>query len=320
MPMTGTGGMPDLRPFEDFDGAARAVLSFLGERLGLGLWMMTRVEGDDWIVLQADGEAYAIDDGAVLRWADTFCSRMIDGHGPQVAPQADEVTAYADAPIAGRIPIGAYVGVPVQRADGSLFGTLCAIDPSPQAGALCEELPLVSLCARLLGTVLEQELRAVELSRTLEAVRTEASEDSLTGLLNRRGWEERLAVEERRARRYGSPVSVFIIDLDRLKAVNDSEGHQAGDELIRSAGRVLRESLRDSDAIARVGGDEFAVLCMECGESGIAAIADALRVAFDQAGIEASIGWAVRDPRERIQAAVDRADDAMFAAKRAGRG
>ncbi|RRQ23461.1 sensor domain-containing diguanylate cyclase [Guyparkeria sp. SCN-R1] len=309
----------DVLPYEDFDTACRAVLAHLSERTGLGLWMMTRTEGEDWIVLQAEGNQYAVTDGDVMRWADSFCSLMVVGKGPQSAPRAAEVSSYRDAPIGRQVPIGAYVGVPVMRANGELFGTLCAIDPDPQPEALNAELPLFHLFARLLGSILEAELHGVELARTLQAVREEASLDPLTGLLNRRGWNERVEIEERRARRYGSPATVVIIDLDRLKEVNDRQGHEVGDDLLVRAGQALRAAMRDTDAVARIGGDEFAVLCMESGADAGWRIENKIRGALAEAGIEASVGWSARNPRQDIESAVIEADRAMLDEKHAAR-
>ena len=119
-------------PLHDFESAGRAVLAFLHRRLGFGLWMITRTEGEDWIVLQVEDHGYGISPGTVFRWADSFCSEMVQNNGPKVAPNSDIVPAYAAAPIGQQVPIKAYIGVPLSNADGSLFGTLCAIDPSRQ--------------------------------------------------------------------------------------------------------------------------------------------------------------------------------------------
>ncbi len=309
----------DVLPYSDFDAACRAVLAQLSERTGLGLWMMTRTEGEDWIVLQAEGDRHAVTDGDIMRWADSFCSLMVVGEGPQSAPRAAEVPSYRKAPIGRQVPIGAYVGVPVMRVNGELFGTLCAIDPEPQPEALNAELPLVRLFARLLGSILEAEMHAVELTRKLQAVREEASLDPLTGLLNRRGWNERVAIEERRARRYGSPATVAIIDLNRLKEINDRRGHEAGDELLVRAGQALRVAMRETDAVARIGGDEFAVLCMETGADAGWRIENKIRSALAMAGVEASLGWSARDPSQDIGSAVIEADRLMLEEKRASR-
>jgi len=128
-----------------------------------------------------------------------------------------------------------------------------------------------------------------------------------------------LEIEERRARRYGSPATVVIIDLDRLKEINDAHGHDAGDELLRLAGESLRAATRDTDAVARIGGDEFAVLCMESGADAGRRIEAKIRRALTEVGVEASVGWSARDPRQDIDSAVVEADRAMLEEKRAAR-
>jgi len=94
-------------PLHDFASAARAVISFLHRRLGFGLWMVTRTEGDDWIVLQSEDHGYQVAPGKVFRWADSFCAEMVQGHGPRIAPDSQRVRAYAAAPIGRQVEIGA---------------------------------------------------------------------------------------------------------------------------------------------------------------------------------------------------------------------
>ncbi|WLT39263.1 GAF domain-containing protein [Synechocystis sp. B12] len=91
----------------------------------------------------------------MFHWPDSFCSRMVRGEGPHIAPQSNLVEAYRNAPIAQQVDIGAYVGVPITYGNGSLFGTLCAIDPEIQPDSLVDELPLVELIAQLLSTILD---------------------------------------------------------------------------------------------------------------------------------------------------------------------
>jgi diguanylate cyclase (GGDEF)-like protein len=84
--------------------------------------------------------------------------------------------------------------------------------------------------------------------------------DELTGVLNRRAFFERLDVEVHRARRTKAPVSVVLYDLDQFKALNDGHGHPAGDAALRTFSRILERNVRATDAVGRVGGDEFALL------------------------------------------------------------
>lgn len=305
----------ELAPFEDFESASRAVLAWLHHHLGFRLWMMTRTDGDDWIVLQTEDHGYDVPEGTVFRWADSDCSRMVSGLGPRVAPVATSFDVYRTAPISQYVPIGAYIGVPVFNEDGSLFGTLCAIDPEPMDHAIAEHLPLVELLARLLSTVLTFDIMATRQARQLERVRQEAITDELTGLLNRRGWEQHVATEESRARRYGNPACVMIIDLDDLKEVNDSLGHAEGDELIRRAADCLNQAVRESDIVARPGGDEFSVLAVECNAAGAQALVDKINSVFEEHGINASVGMAMRTPKSGFEGAIAEADRAMYAEK-----
>jgi diguanylate cyclase (GGDEF)-like protein len=312
--------MLDLQPYPDFDAAARAVLHLLHQRLGFDLWMVTRTEGNDWVLLQVEDHGYGVKDGTVLRWADSFCSQMVLGRGPRVAPRSAEVPAYASAAVGRQVAIGAYVGVPLTRKDGSLFGTLCGIHPTPQEPALTAELPLVETFARLLGTLLESEERGAEQARRAERATAEALTDALTGVYNRRGWDQLLAAEECRCRRLGNPASVLSIDLDGLKRLNDAEGHAKGDELIRQAGRAIRGAVRGHDVVARLGGDEFAVLGIECDAAAAVVLRDRVCGHLSAAQVEASVGVATRDPGQGLVEAVCRADEAMYAEKRGRRG
>lgn len=309
----------DMLPFAGFESASRAVLGFLQARIEMGLWMITRTEGADWIVLQADDRVYGIRDGDVFPWADSFCSRMVTGDGPRVAPSSAEVPVYAEAPINQQMDIGAYIGVPVCLDDGSLFGTLCAIDPHARAESLKHELPLIELCGRLLGTLLSNEFRTVEQQRVLEHSQRDAITDGLTGTLNRHGWESLVVQEDARATRYGSPTGIALLDLDNLKEINDTRGHAAGDELLRRTVQTLDDAVRQGDVVARLGGDEFAVLCVECDGQELTIVVERIRRALNRVGVQASIGQATRDPRLGLPDAVREADRRMYQNKRARR-
>ncbi len=309
----------DMTPFDDFESASRAVLHFLHTRIDMGLWMMTRTEGDDWIVLQADDRGYGIDDGAVFEWSDTYCSRMVRDDGPRVAPNAGEIPAYVEAAINQNVGIGAYVGVPVRRNDGGLFGTLCAIDPGPKDDAIRSELPTIELLARLLGTVLSSELEAIENERSRERSQREAETDHTTGLANRRGWDAAIAMEEARAARYGNPTGVVIVDLDDLKSVNDTSGHAEGDILIGRAARALDSAVRRNDVVARVGGDEFGVIAVECDTNDLERLVGRVCSALFDSGVAASIGRSTRNPGFGLLEAVSDADRDMYSDKSARR-
>jgi len=309
--------MPTDSPPSDFENASRDALAFLHQRLGFGLWMVTRTEGDDWVVLHTENHGYDVPEGTVLKWADSFCSRMVRGEGPRIAPASDAVPAYAAAPVGRQVPIGAYAGVPLSRTDGSLFGTLCAIDPHPRPEAIADELPLIELIARLLSRVLECDRSRLEQLRRADRAENQALCDRLTGLYNRRGWDRLLTAEGSRCQRYASPACVVAIDIDGLKTVNDTQGHAAGDEVLRAASDALLTSLRDQDLVARVGGDEFLVLGVECDPQGAASLVKRIEDGFARAGVTASVGLAQHQAGRPLAEAAEEADQTMLSNKRA---
>ncbi|HWT23240.1 MAG TPA: GGDEF domain-containing protein [Solirubrobacteraceae bacterium] len=169
----------------------------------------------------------------------------------------------------------------------------------------------------------ERELRnrIAELERALEQARREAGVDELTGALNRRGWERLLASEEERCARHGLDAVIVTLDLDELKATNDAAGHAAGDRLISACADALRSTVRAEDAVARTGGDEFAVLAVQTTEGRDVAVQARIADALKSASVKATLGSARRVESRTLRQAWQRADQRMIAAKAAkGRG
>jgi diguanylate cyclase (GGDEF)-like protein len=159
---------------------------------------------------------------------------------------------------------------------------------------------------------------AIERADLLARLEAIARTDDLTGLANRRAWDELLPTELARARRDEAPLCVAMLDLDRFKAFNDQHGHQAGDRLLKAAAGVWRGSLRATDALARYGGEEFAVVLPRCDVESAVALIDRLRASTPDEQT-ASAGIAQWDGEEAAEALVARADAALYEAKNAGR-
>ncbi len=138
----------------DFESVSAAVLDYLHAQLGFTLWVVAEVDGRDWRIVQAHDRGYGVKRGDVFSWSGSYCYRMVQGKGPRIAPDAQSVPCYASAPIGKDLPIAAYVGAPLEHEDGSLYGTLCAIDPSPQPASIHEKQPLLESIAGLLSTTL----------------------------------------------------------------------------------------------------------------------------------------------------------------------
>jgi diguanylate cyclase (GGDEF)-like protein len=159
----------------------------------------------------------------------------------------------------------------------------------------------------------------------LEQLAAEARTDALTGLLNRRGFDERAEIELTRSRRDGSSVAVVIFDIDYFKRINDEWGHDTGDAVLARTSGILASQVRDIDVVARLGGEEFAVLMPASDGEGAAAVADRVRSAVAGAesrglpAVRMSAGLAAAQAPETLQALLQAADVALYRAKRAGR-
>jgi len=147
--------------------------------------------------------------------------------------------------------------------------------------------------------------------------------DPLTGVLNRRGFDERLTLERRRARRSGEPLSLLVGDIDHFKRLNDELGHAAGDEALQAVAKTMSTTAREVDAVARLGGEEFAVLMPNADVAGAFEAAERMRAAITSADgrtLTMSFGAVeLGDDSEQSGALIERADRALYEAKAAGR-
>ncbi|MCQ4163495.1 sensor domain-containing diguanylate cyclase [Tahibacter harae] len=171
-----------------------------------------------------------------------------------------------------------------------------------------------------------------ELIRSLKRAQAElerlSRHDSLTGLINRREFDERALRELQRAHRRQRPTCVAMLDLDRFKVVNDRFGHAVGDRVLRRVAAILTQQLRSDDLIARYGGEEFVVLLPETGLDDAAAVMERVCTAVAdeswdelQAGLALTLsgGLVALEKGEVLEAAVERADRLLYRAKNAGR-
>lgn len=242
----------------------------------------------------------------------SFCAHAILTPETTVVPDATMDERFADNPLVlGDPNIRFYAGHPVSAPGGEPLGTLCVIDDKPW-----EEADFDAEALRELAAMVEAEVASLTL----------AIGDELTGLANRRGFEmlgERLLAA---ARTLGLPLAVVYADLNNMKPINDRLGHETGDRAIAEVGKLLEETLRGSDLIARVGGDEFcAVLVDVTPESVKAALARVEAVlerrnadSDEEFDLSLSFGYETAEPGDErpLWDLTAAADAAMLEAKR----
>jgi len=170
--------------------------------------------------------------------------------------------------------------------------------------------------------------RVVEIEGLQAQLREQAIRDELTGLFNRRYFDETLEREVARARRERIPLTLAMIDLDRFKQVNDTHGHAVGDRLLAELGRILLVEKRSGDFSCRYGGEEFAVVLIDTDAAGGVTRAEGWRRSFagfrvavdgESVGTTLSAGIAELQPGESAESFLARADAALYAAKEQGR-
>jgi diguanylate cyclase len=181
-----------------------------------------------------------------------------------------------------------------------------------------------AMCARV--TTLEQETR--ELHGRLAEERDRARVDSLTNVANRKAFDERLSQELARMPHTTAPVTLLIWDLDHFKSINDRYGHRAGDRVLQSVAQCFATGVRSTDFVARIGGEEFAMIMIGLPIDAATAMANELRISVEalrfhfrgkRICVTASCGITEINAQEGAESAFDRADSALYRAKGAGR-
>ena len=205
--------------------------------------------------------------------------------------------------------------------DGNVVGLLVVASSIVQSR---DEIPFVSMIAELLGN-------AYRHTTEIESVEYSASVDPLTKLFTRGHFAQRFETEIRRAKNYAHPLSLFLLDIDHFKNINDTYGHSAGDLILTKLGQILRQSVRSSDIAARFGGEEFVVMMLSAGKEQSFAFSENLRkivestefrIPGQQSALQVTISGGVTTYPIDGESTIDllrKADDALYEAKKTGR-
>lgn len=296
----------DTLPEEPFEN----VVTLVRTVLGVAMATVTLVDRDrQWFKARR-----GLDASETPR-AMSFCTHTIQQREPLVIEDALQDPRFATNPlVVGPPHIRSYAGIPLRTPEGYNVGSLCAMHTAPRTFT-AGELAILGNFANVVSDQLE--------------LRTIAQHDFLTGALTRRGFIEQAEREIARARRYGRIGSLVMLDIDHFKSVNDTYGHAAGDQVLHQVAERAAMTLRPSDVLGRLGGEEFGLLLPETGGEEALVVTERLRQALADHDVRlsdtqilrvtASFGVAALAGDTSVAGWLARADAMLYAAKAGGR-
>lgn len=240
-----------------------------------------------------------------------FCDFTIRGRDLLVVEDALADERFSANPlVSGDTAIRSYAGAPLVTPDGYNIGALCAIDRTARTFSK-QQLERLRTLASLVVEQLE--------------LRTMAHNDSLTGVLTRRAFNDAACTAIRQHRRNGTPAAVVSLDIDHFKQINDRSGHDGGDRVLREIARVCNDALRPGDVVGRLGGEEFALLLLNSNGQGAEHCANRVRRLIaeldiaDCGRVTVSLGVSALREGLNIEDWMAEAEAALYAAKESGR-
>ncbi len=315
----------------DLDGKIKSLLAMGCGRFELPVGVLGRFSGTDFETLYVQSADRRVRPAMTISRADT--AAQTSGEAALLGLQWLPTRAnWQKLPFVAKNEDAAYIGAPV-LIENELFGMLSFSGLEARAKPFGNgEIELLQLMAEWVGGEIErehtrdslekQQKALLEANNQLEAL---ATHDALTGAKNRRAFSEKLDEEWSRARRYGTPLSLVMLDVDKFKLYNDSFGHPAGDEVLKRVARVLMAAVRGTDFLARYGGEEFVLILPNTDADGAMILAQRLRQKIESAPwkerqVTASLGVTSILPEHKVAPdLISAADAALYYSKENGR-
>lgn len=242
---------------ESLEQLARPLLEMLEIVTGLESVYLTSIDeaaGIQFVDFARNSGELQIAEGLEVPWSDTLCKRCIE-EGRRFTPNVSKV--WGDSQAAKALGIETYASAPICASNGLIIGTLCAASKrSKTIGPRARSA--LNLFSKIIAQHIERERLLEEVRRSNEYLTKFALTDTLTGLPNRRALQDELGRLLARAASDGTYVIAGMIDLDDFKKINDEFGHAAGDNYLKTCAERISGVTRDTDMLARIGGDEFA--------------------------------------------------------------
>ena len=308
-----------------FEAVARPLLKLVKRLTGMQTSFITSIDWDksSQHVVFADSDGH-LKEGQETAWKDSLCRLMLDGN----MLQTDKLTELAPTHPQVIAGLRSFVAVPVVHKSGVL-GTLCAAcnRQAPLDEDILGHLLLISEALSqqlfLSNELLQAREQSQKRQREVLSLQELANSDPLTGLLNRRGFEQRWQAAVATAMSDNQPLSVMLIDIDHFKQLNDQHGHEQGDRALLELATTLKQLARKDDMACRMGGDEFVLAALSTDAAGMSALAVRLQDRLlRQAGtantMTVSIGIACSD-QHPLTELLGQADTALYKSKQAGR-
>ena len=320
---------PALAPDEVVERAAVEVRRRFKVPVSIGYLRVADQEGLTFHLAPRDGEQPVslgdVIDVAILR-------QVAESSEPLIVPAVESHPVFGQMAAMDGTAVRGFAAVPIVSTRESVRASLCLLDTHALT-LTASDLDALTAYGRHTGIELDRVSALVPERRTtsndmpedIEALQHLASTDPLTGVANRRGGEKHIANEISRAKREKRPLSCILVDIDRFKAVNDTFGHQAGDQLLRDISALLRRTVRAYDILVRWGGEEFLLVLPGVGLETARLLADRLRVSvesLDTHGIgpvTVSAGAAEFENDYDFASTLRTADRRLYQAKAAGR-
>ena len=265
--------------------------------------------------------------------ADAICRLTVEENRLLTIPDTLKDPRVATSPVVTQAPrFRAYAGYPLSDEHGNVIGTFCVFDLQPREFTPADGQTITDLAALAQRELLTDQLSSAQAALTskLSLARREALMDPLTHLWNRRGASVLLKAAFRKADERRAPLTLALLDLDNFKRINDSYGHQSGDEVLRKIASRLLSVVRGEDNICRIGGDEFLILMTDTDAAVAGKVAERIRRTITDTPIptrdgsmpvSVSVGFTVRPANDPTpaEALIERADQALMQSKAAGR-
>jgi len=300
-----------MRPYASLQESLPALLACLRAVVPMRLWMVGRLTGTSWTVIQADDREQRVKPGDTFPWPDTLCARMLEHHGCCFSEDAADAEL-ATAPVRESMRIGAYIGYPVLSWRGELLGTVCAIDPERQPLFTPEQKLIVETICRTISTLVAHSFKLDDIRRSEHRIKPPADIDHLTGLPNTDGWQSVLEEEENMLREEDGDALVAMLEIAEPDRASGADVATDWENNLVHLAQLLKRHVRERDAVARIDGNRFALMLRGLSEEQGRGVAEKVTQTLRDSGARVALGYATRVSSGSLAEAARIADIRMY--------